>query len=70
MNINAIKAIYCFEMARARRTLMQSVASPVLSTSLYFVVFGTAIGTRIGRDRRNRLWGIYYPWPADIVDTK
>jgi len=48
MNIYAIKAIYFFEMARTGRTLMQSIASPVLSTSLYFVVFGAAIGTRMG----------------------
>ena len=48
MNIYAIKAIYFFEMARTGRTLMQSIASPVLSTSLYFVVFGAAIGARMG----------------------
>lgn len=48
MNIYAIRAIYKFEMARALRTLMQSVASPILSTSLYFVVFGAAIGSRMG----------------------
>lgn len=47
MNWHAIRAIYRFEMARTRRTLMQSIASPVLSTSLYFVVFGSAIGSRI-----------------------
>ena len=47
MNIHAIRAIYTFEMARTRRTLMQSIISPVLSTSLYFVVFGAAIGSRI-----------------------
>jgi ABC-2 type transport system permease protein len=47
MNWYAIAAIYRFEMARTRRTLMQSIASPVLSTSLYFVVFGSAIGSRI-----------------------
>jgi ABC-2 type transport system permease protein len=47
MNIHAIRAIYGFEMARTRRTLMQSVISPVISTSLYFVVFGAAIGSRI-----------------------
>jgi len=47
MNIQAIKAIYTFEMLRAYRTLTQSLISPVLSTSLYFVVFGTAIGSRI-----------------------
>lgn len=48
MNYHGIYAIYKFEMARAFRTLMQSVASPVLSTSLYFIVFGTAIGARMG----------------------
>ncbi len=48
MNLYAIKAIYFFEMARTARTLMQSIASPVLSTSLYFVVFGAAIGARMG----------------------
>jgi ABC-2 type transport system permease protein len=47
MNLHAVRAIYGFEMARMRRTLMQSVASPVLSTSLYFVVFGAAIGSRM-----------------------
>jgi ABC-2 type transport system permease protein len=48
MNVPAIRAIYRFEMARTFRTLMQSIASPVLSTSLYFVVFGAAIGKRMG----------------------
>ena len=48
MNLYAIRAIYLFEMARTWRTLMQSIASPVLSTSLYFVVFGAAIGARVG----------------------
>ncbi|HET8869751.1 MAG TPA: ABC transporter permease [Aquabacterium sp.] len=47
MNYHAIRAIYRFEMARTRRTLMQSIVSPVISTSLYFVVFGSAIGSRI-----------------------
>ena len=47
MNIYAIRAIYRFEMARTFRTAMQSILSPVLSTSLYFVVFGSAIGSRI-----------------------
>lgn len=47
MNLNAIRAIYRFEMARFFRTLLQSLLSPVISTSLYFVVFGTAIGSRI-----------------------
>jgi len=48
MNIYGIRAIYHFEMARTMRTLMQSIVSPVLSTSLYFIVFGTAIGSRMG----------------------
>jgi ABC-2 type transport system permease protein len=48
MNVHAIRAIYRFEMARTFRTLMQSIASPVLSTALYFVVFGAAIGARMG----------------------
>jgi ABC-2 type transport system permease protein len=47
MNFYAIKSIYLFEMKRTWRTLMQSIASPVISTSLYFVVFGSAIGSRI-----------------------
>jgi ABC-2 type transport system permease protein len=47
MNIHAIKAIYQFEMARFFRTAGQSLASPVISTSLYFIVFGAAIGSRI-----------------------
>ena len=47
MNLQAIRSIYVFEMARFFRTLMQSFLSPVISTSLYFVVFGTAIGSRI-----------------------
>jgi ABC-2 type transport system permease protein len=49
MNVFAIRAIYRFEMARTFRTLMQSIAAPVLSTALYFVVFGAAIGARMGR---------------------
>ncbi|MBJ6137860.1 MULTISPECIES: ABC transporter permease [Marinobacter] len=48
MNLYGVKAIYKFEMARMRRTLMQSVLSPVISTCLYFVVFGSAIGSRMG----------------------
>ncbi|MDB5594132.1 MAG: sugar transporter permease [Hyphomicrobiales bacterium] len=47
MNPYAIRAIYMFEMARTWRTLLQSIVSPVISTSLYFVVFGAAIGSRI-----------------------
>ncbi|MDO9125840.1 MAG: ABC transporter permease, partial [Parvibaculum sp.] len=47
MNLHAIRAIYVFEMARTFRTLLQSIVSPVISTSLYFVVFGAAIGSRI-----------------------
>ena len=47
MNLRAVHAIYRFEMARTGRTLLQSIVSPVISTSLYFVVFGAAIGSRI-----------------------
>ena len=47
MNVQAIKVIYKFEMLRTWHTLLQSIASPVISTSLYFVVFGAAIGSRI-----------------------
>ena len=47
MNFHAVRAIYTFEMARTWRTLLQSIVSPVISTSLYFVVFGAAIGSRI-----------------------
>lgn len=47
MNFHAIRAIYVFEMARTFRTLLQSIVTPVVSTSLYFVVFGAAIGSRI-----------------------
>ncbi len=48
MNIHAVRAIYRFEMARTFRTIGESLASPVLTTSLYFVVFGAAIGARMG----------------------
>jgi ABC-2 type transport system permease protein len=47
MNFHAVRAIYLFEMARTWRTLLQSIVAPVISTSLYFVVFGAAIGSRI-----------------------
>jgi ABC-2 type transport system permease protein len=47
MNVYAIRAIYSFELARTWRTLLQSIASPVISTSLYFIVFGAAIGSRM-----------------------
>jgi ABC-2 type transport system permease protein len=47
LNYYAIRAIYRFEMARTKRTLMQSIISPVLSTSLYFIVFGAAIGSKM-----------------------
>jgi ABC-2 type transport system permease protein len=47
MNFTSIKTIYLFEMDRTRRTITQSIASPVISTALYFVVFGSAIGSRI-----------------------
>ncbi|MFO7993365.1 MAG: ABC transporter permease [Marinobacter sp.] len=58
MNLYGVRAIYKFEMARMRRTLMQSVASPVISTSLYFVVFGSAIGSRMG-DINDISYGAY-----------
>ena len=48
MNYYAIRAIYMFEMSRTWRTLMQSIASPIITTSLYFIVFGAAIGSRMG----------------------
>ncbi|MFD1703489.1 ABC transporter permease [Methylopila henanensis] len=60
VNLRAVAAIYNFEMARALRTVMQSVISPVLSTSLYFVVFGAAIGQRM-----NEIDGV--PYGAFIV---
>ena len=47
MNLHAVKSIYFFEMSRMRRTIVQSLVAPVLSTSLYFVIFGAAIGSRI-----------------------
>ena len=55
MNLRAVSAIYTFEMARTGRTLLQSIVSPVISTSLYFVVFGAAIGSRI-----NEIDGVSY----------
>ena len=48
MNFYGIRAIYIFEMSRTWRTLMESIASPILTTSLYFIVFGAAIGSRMG----------------------
>ena len=47
MNLHGVRAIYLFELARTWRTLTQSIAAPVISTSLYFVVFGSAIGGRM-----------------------
>lgn len=55
MNWRSIYAIYAFEMARTRRTLLQSIVAPVISTSLYFIVFGAAIGHRI-----NEIDGVNY----------
>ena len=55
MNFHAVKSIYLFEMARMARTLVQSIVAPVLSTSLYFVIFGAAIGSRI-----NEIDGVSY----------
>ena len=58
MNLYGVKAIYKFEMARMKRTVMQSVLSPVISPCLYFVVFGSAIGSRMG-DIDNISYGAY-----------
>ncbi|AHI27861.1 ABC transporter permease [Marinobacter similis] len=58
MNFYGVRAIYSFEMARMKRTVMQSVLSPVISTCLYFVVFGSAIGSRMG-DIDNISYGAY-----------
>ena len=55
MNFHAVKSIYVFEMERMARTLVQSIVAPVLSTSLYFVIFGAAIGSRI-----NEIDGVSY----------
>jgi ABC-2 type transport system permease protein len=55
MNLYAMRAIYAYEMARTRRTLLQSIVAPVLSTSLYFIVFGGAIGSRF-----NEIDGVSY----------
>jgi ABC-2 type transport system permease protein len=55
MNLYAVRAIYVYEMARTGRTLLQSIVSPVISTSLYFVVFGAAIGSRI-----SEIFGVSY----------
>ena len=59
MNWTAIKAIYVFEMARFFRTFLQSLISPVISTSLYFVVFGAAIGSRM-QDVEGVSYGRFY----------
>jgi len=58
MNLHGIRAIYRFEMARTFRTVLQSIAAPVLTTSLYFIVFGKAIGSRMG-DIDNISYGAY-----------
>src|SRR6185503_17076633 len=60
MNLTGVGALYKFEMARTFRTIVQSIVSPVLTTSLYFVVFGSAIGSRM-----NEIGGV--PYGAFIV---
>lgn len=55
MNLHAISALYRFEMARTKRTLMQSMAAPVVSTILYFIVFGSALGSQM-----NEIDGVAY----------
>src|SRR3954465_4307895 len=80
MNVHAIRAIYRFEMARTFRTWMQSILSPVLSTSLYFVVFGAAIGSRVGawgggrrgdgHGRGGRVRLVHHPRPRHAVAAR
>ena len=70
MNVYAIRAIYRFEMARTFRTLMQSIAAPVLSTALYFVVFGAAIGARMGVVDGVRYGAFIVPGTPDAVDPQ
>ncbi len=67
MNWHAIRAIYAFEMARTWRTLVQSIVAPVLSTSLYFVVFGSAIGSRIQQVERHELRRVHRAGADDAV---
>ncbi|HEY0253493.1 MAG TPA: ABC transporter permease [Kofleriaceae bacterium] len=67
MNIYAVKSIYRFEMARAFRTWMQSILSPVLSTSLYFVVFGSAIGSRMNNGQMPELAKLGVDYGAFII---
>ena len=61
MNFHAMKAIYVFEIARTFRTIVQSIVSPVISTCLYFVVFGTAIGSRIEQVDGVAYWSFIVP---------
>ena len=67
MNFRAVRAIYLFEMARTWRTLLQSIVSPVVSTSLYFVVFGAAIGSAHHRGRRRQLRHLHRAGAGDAV---
>ena len=60
MNLYPVRAIYMAELARTRRTLLQSIVSPVISTSLYFVVFGAAIGSRPPIPRISKVFSS--PW--------
>ncbi len=59
MNYYAVKAIYLHEMDRLWRTLFQSILSPVVSTSLYFIVFGSVIGRMIPEVEWSKLWIVY-----------
>ena len=72
MNWRAIRAIYRYEMARTFRTILQSLVSPVISTSLYFVVFGTAIGSRIEEVEGVEYGAFIVPGPdhADRADAE
>ena len=68
MNIYGVLAIYRFEMARTKRTILQSVVSPVISTSLYFIVFGSAIGSQI-REIDGVSYGSFIVPGIDHVDA-
>ncbi|HVZ14873.1 MAG TPA: sugar ABC transporter permease, partial [Bauldia sp.] len=67
MNLTAVRTIYAFEMARTFRTLLQSIIAPVITTALYFIVFGSAIGSRIS-DINGISYGAYIV-PGLIMTT-
>src|ERR1700733_7065212 len=67
MNYRAVRAIYVYEMARTGRTLLQSIVSPVISTSLYFIVFGAAIGSRISQIEGINYGAFIVPGPIMLM---